>query len=181
MLFRSRGGGFCTFNGLLVAALALRAEGLVERVAIVDCDAHYGNGTEDILERLGRPGWLRHYTAGASFTARGESPRFFTELDEALAGFGEVDLVLYQAGADPHIDDPLGGLLTTEEMAERDRRVFAAAVRAKVPLVWCLAGGYQTDEAGGIGPVVALHTNTAREHLRAFAGHRAGGEAIPAG
>jgi acetoin utilization deacetylase AcuC-like enzyme len=166
----SRGGGFCTFNGLMVAALAMQAAGLVERVAIVDCDAHYGDGTDDILERLGNPAWVRHYTAGATLHSRTQSRRFFGELDEALAGFAEVDLVLYQAGADPHIDDPLGGLLTTDEMAERDRRVFAAAAQAKVPLVWCLAGGYQVDPEGSIGAVIALHSNTAREHLRAFGG-----------
>lgn len=165
----AEGHGFCTFNGLMVTALALRAAGLVERVAIVDCDAHYGDGTDDILEHLGKPDWLRHYTAGATFHTRAHARRFFTELDRALTCFDDVDLVLYQAGADPHVNDPLGGLLTTEEMAERDRRVFAAAAAAELPLVWCLAGGYQRDDDGGIGPVLALHHNTALAHLAAFA------------
>ena len=39
-------GGYCTFNGLMVTALALKDAGLVNRVAILDCDAHYGNGTD---------------------------------------------------------------------------------------------------------------------------------------
>ena len=38
------GEGFCTFNGLVVAAELLHAEGAA-RIAVVDCDLHYGNGT----------------------------------------------------------------------------------------------------------------------------------------
>src|SRR5574342_957518 len=41
-----RSEGFCTFNGLMVAALALREEG-VKRIGILDLDMHYGNGTDD--------------------------------------------------------------------------------------------------------------------------------------
>ena len=39
------GEGFCTFNGLVVAIDALRAAGAVQRVAVLDMDLHYGNGT----------------------------------------------------------------------------------------------------------------------------------------
>ena len=47
--FRDRGEGYCVFNDAAVAARTLQAEGLVERVAIVDCDVHQGNGTAAIL------------------------------------------------------------------------------------------------------------------------------------
>ena len=43
--------GFCTFNGLMVTALALLEEGVVRSIGILDCDAHYGNGTDDIVQR----------------------------------------------------------------------------------------------------------------------------------
>lgn len=43
--------GFCTFNGLMVTAARLVAEGF-RRVAIVDCDHHYGNGTDNILDQM---------------------------------------------------------------------------------------------------------------------------------
>jgi acetoin utilization deacetylase AcuC-like enzyme len=87
----------------------------------------------------------------------------------------DCDLILYQAGADPHVDDPLGGWLTTEQLRERDRRVFAAAVEWHVPVAWNLAGGYQRTEDGGIGPVLEIHRNTMRECAAAYltAGHRA--------
>ncbi len=43
------GEGYCTFNGLMVTALALQAERPGLRVGIVDYDYHDGNGTADIL------------------------------------------------------------------------------------------------------------------------------------
>src|SRR5688572_29956345 len=42
------GEGFCTFNGLVVAVDALRASGEVEKVAVLDLDLHYGNGTAQL-------------------------------------------------------------------------------------------------------------------------------------
>ena len=52
--------GFCTFNGLAIAAIILREEGLVKRIGIADFDAHYGNGTADIIERLGLDHVVNH-------------------------------------------------------------------------------------------------------------------------
>ena len=49
--FRDRGEGFCVFNDAAIAALAMRAEGRVARIAIIDCDVHQGNGTAAILAR----------------------------------------------------------------------------------------------------------------------------------
>jgi acetoin utilization deacetylase AcuC-like enzyme len=45
---RDTGYGFCIFNNVAVAAQAARRAG-IERVAIVDIDAHHGNGTEAIF------------------------------------------------------------------------------------------------------------------------------------
>ena len=46
------GYGYCTFNGLMVTALALKAEGKASRVGILDCDQHYGDGTAEIMTAL---------------------------------------------------------------------------------------------------------------------------------
>ncbi len=162
------GSGFCTFNGLMVTAMAVHSEGSAGRVAILDCDQHYGDGTDHILERLGSPAWVRHFTAGESFHHPRQVPEFFARLREEIAALEGFDLVLYQAGADPHIDDPLGGWLTTEQLRERDAIVFEGVAALGVPLVWNLAGGYQRDASGGITPVLEIHTNTAREHLRVY-------------
>lgn len=163
----ARGGGFCTFNGLLVAALGLLAEGAVRRVAILDCDMHWGDGTAEILRRQGERRVL-HLTAGEHFSRRSQAPAFFGWLARALERCAEVDLVVYQAGADPHVDDPLGGLLCDEELARRDAQVFEALARAGVPVAWNLAGGYQRAPDGGIPKVLAIHRRTALACLAAF-------------
>ena len=153
--------GYCTFNGLMVTAMALLASGEVERIGIIDCDAHYGNGTDDIIRRLKVQG-VRHHTLGKHFhDAHDVGPqgkRFLKWLEQAIDDCQGVDLVIYQAGADPHIKDPLGGMLTEVAMAKRDHAVFEAF--AGRPLVWNLAGGYQRDASGGIEPVLRLHRNT---------------------
>lgn len=150
----SFGGGFCTFNGLMIAALALRAEGLVSKVAILDCDQHYGDGTADIIKALGLDAFIRHVTAGHGYPC--EADAFLKRLPKIVTSFSDCDLLLYQAGADPHIDDPLGGWLSTEELHKRDQCVFATAKRRRLPIVWNLAGGYQHP----IEKVLDVHDNT---------------------
>jgi acetoin utilization deacetylase AcuC-like enzyme len=153
--------GFCSFNALIVTAMKLYAEGRVESVGIIDLDMHYGNGTQDLINRHGLH-WIRHHTQGRQFQEPADlgrgGERYFKWLDKALADCRDADLVLFQAGADPHIRDPLGGLLTEQQMALRDHAVFGAL--SGRPLVWNLAGGYQTDRDGGIAPVLRLHRNT---------------------
>ncbi len=156
----SRGGGYCTFNGLLLAALAVLDAG-AKRIAIVDCDQHYGDGTDEILRHLNLDQRVRHWTLGAhSGTERQRLAKLEAELVAAAA---ECDLILYQAGADSHKDDPLGGVFTTAGYRERDRLVFAAAARAGVPLAWNLAGGYQEP----LQKVLDLHAITLEEALAA--------------
>ena len=156
-------GGFCTFNGLMVAALALRAEHPLARVAILDCDHHFGDGTEDIIERTGSREWVSHYTFGAADAVRSRAVDWLERLPEIVATTIEgCGVAIYQAGADPHVDDELGRVLTTEQLAERDRIVFAECVRAGVPVVTNLAGGYQRP----VSKVVALHVQTLREFDR---------------
>lgn len=152
----SKSGGFCTFNGLMIAALTLRAEGLVRKVAILDCDEHYGDGTDEIIDRLALRKFVYHVTASRGYPR--EPTAFLKMLPKLVAGFTDCDLILYQAGADPHVDDPLGGWLTTSELYERDYSVFAAARRHNIPIAWNLAGGYQEP----IEKVLEIHDNTLR-------------------
>lgn len=161
----SGGGGYCTFNGLMVAAVVLQREGLVGRVGIIDCDYHWGDGTSSIIETLGLEGWLRHFSSGAEFTEPSDTAGFFQRLGQEVEAKSDCDLVLYQAGADPHIHDPLGGFLTTEELRLRDSIVFKGLARLGVPVAWNLAGGYQQEDDGSIPAVLEIHMNTAREAL----------------
>jgi acetoin utilization deacetylase AcuC-like enzyme len=179
------GEGFCTFNGLIVAADALKARGELETVSILDMDLHYGNGTAALVAT--RP-WLsalsiygsdyqdneayndvtvRRHTDGpnhvsVTLPAGCEGPRLNQILDQHLPGLlkrGKPDLLLYQAGADPLKEDPYSPLaLSHTDLLERDRRVFAFARQYAIPLAWVLAGGYTRD----ITKVVEAHLNTFR-------------------
>ena len=153
------GGGFCTFNGLIVTAQALIRDADLQRILILDCDMHYGDGTEEIIERLTLQNCIENYTLGRWFDTPQEAPAYLAKVRAIAARFGDYDLILYQAGADVHVDDPLGGVLTTNQMIERDRMVFEGAREAAVPIAWNLAGGYQEP----LSRVTALHVNTMRE------------------
>ena len=162
------GGGYCTFNGLVVTAQALHERGLAKRVAILDFDQHYGDGTDEIIRRLELK-HIVHITAGNGYE---RDPTLITKLKAQVKswidGSMPVDIVLYQAGADAHVDDPLGGWLTTDQMTLRDQQVFAVCDACDIPVVWNLAGGYQRDQQGGIEPVLALHRNTMRVCLDTY-------------
>jgi len=147
-------GGFCTFNGLIVTAVALKKEG-VSRVGILDFDQHYGDGTDDIIGRL-KLDWITHYTAGRDYKRVNQADEFLSAIPAIVETMTDCDVILYQAGADPHIDDPLGGWLTTEQLARRDSLVFLTAARLKLSVAWNLAGGYQTP----LDKVLDIHDNT---------------------
>lgn len=157
------GGGFCTFNGLMVTALSLLQRQKVKRVAILDLDMHYGNGTQDIIDTLGVSEQVKHWSRSFSPS---KAEQFLCSLPEQVQALcQDCDVLLYQAGADSHCNDPLGGYLTTEQMLRRDELVFKTARELNIPVAWNLAGGYQRDGQGGIRPVLELHDNT----MHAFA------------
>ena len=149
--------GFCTFNGLMVTAMALHASGEATRVGILDFDQHYGDGTDNIIDRL-HIDWIKHYSAGEHYGFAAEAKRFLSSIPALVAAMKDCDVILYQAGADPHIDDPLGGWLTTEQLYERDLLVFQAAAALMIPVAWNLAGGYQTP----LRRVLRIHDGTMR-------------------
>lgn len=162
--------GFCTFNGLMITAARLLAEARIERIAIVDCDYHYGDGTQAIIDAQQLADRVLHLSLGQTYRRRTDALPYLAAIErlgETLAAF-RPDLVLYQAGADTHVDDPMGGLLTTEQMRERDRGVFATTRALGIPVAWNLAGGYQVEPDGSIPRVIALHLNTFEEALRVW-------------
>ena len=153
-------GGYCTFNGLMVAAALLRERAWPQRVGILDLDQHYGNGTRTSSTRSSAR-WVQplHRRSIRLPPRRRES---FLRAAGVAGRLLRLRVLLYQAGADPHVDDPLGGWMTTEQLMKRDRIVFREARQVGLPVAWNLAGGYQRDADGGIGPVLAIHRNTMR-------------------
>ena len=180
--FRDRGEGFCVFNDAAIAALAMRAEGRVERVAIIDCDVHQGNGTAAILAN--RPECFTFSIHGArnypfdkecsdldvELPDGTTDDTYLTALQAALGPVfarGKPDMVIYLAGADPYEDDRLGRLkLTKAGLAERDQLVFDKVRQRGLPIAIAMAGGY----ARQIDDTVEIHANTvcaAARHFRA--------------
>jgi acetoin utilization deacetylase AcuC-like enzyme len=166
----ARARGFCTFNGLVVAAQMLKRDGVAGKVGILDCDHHEGDGTDDLVLRHGLT-WVTHITMGKHFCLPYQAKNFFHMLPKAMEILSDCDVILYQAGADPHINDPLGGWLTSDQLRKRDRIVFEAAVRLQVPIAWNLAGGYQEP----LRKVLRIHDATMLECARVYAGVSVGG------
>ena len=174
------GGGFCTFNSLIMAAQMAHTAG-AETVAIVDMDCHWGNGTQDIMDRLKLGDWLRHYSFGRQSLRPASSDDLWpfygagpngSDVDPSVDAWlrnltdrmqcvmSGVDLVIFNAGVDSHADDPLGGYLTTEDMARRDDIVLRTAFELGIPVALALAGGYQKEANGSINAVLRLHDTT---------------------
>ena len=75
------------------------------------------------------------------------------------------DLLWYLAGADPYVEDQLGGLgLTMSGLMERDRKVIAAARSRGIPIAITFAGGY----ARRVEDTVQIHVNTILAAREAF-------------
>lgn len=157
------GGGFCTFNGLVIAAMLLKKWGLAKKVGILDLDMHYGNGTDNIIKKLNLD-FISHYTFGGTMVSKESAEIFLKQLPDIVCNLKDCDVILFQAGADPHVDDPLGGVLTSEQMQRRDRIVFENAKKIGVPVAWNLAGGYQSP----LRKVLDIHDATAIECLKAY-------------
>lgn len=152
-------GYFCTFNGLVASAMKLNQKG--KSVAIIDCDMHFGNGTADILQRINGP--IYHFSFGEHFFRPSDAIRYL----DCLSGYVKdmlkkfaPDVIIYQAGADVHVDDPYGGVLTTSQIYERDLCMFEIAKELNTSIAWNLAGGYQVDSDGSIQKVLDIHLNT---------------------
>ena len=172
--FRDHGEGFCVFNDAAVAARAMQAEGRSQRVLIVDCDVHQGNGTASILR--GDDSIFTFSIHGArNFPFEKETSdldielpdgcndaAYLLQLDHGLDtafDLARPDLVIYLAGADPYHDDRLGRLaLSFNGLAERDRRVFGRCQALGLPVAVAMAGGY----ARQIDDTVTIHATTIR-------------------
>jgi acetoin utilization deacetylase AcuC-like enzyme len=151
------GGGFCTFNGLVLALAHVHRLGLVRRAVILDFDGHFGDGTEACLYSK-KMSWVHHMTREQPF----KEAEFATN-QAVTAISSRPDLVLYQAGADSWEGDSFGvGYFTEAQWLERDRRIFEAAKQYGVPIVWNLAGGYSGAKT------IRLHCATFEIACRTF-------------
>jgi acetoin utilization deacetylase AcuC-like enzyme len=171
--FPDHGEGFCAVNDIAVAIRCVQHEKVVQRAMVVDCDVHHGNGTAAVFA-----GDHSVFTLSIHQFNNYPSEKPPSSLDIHLAdGIGDAEylhrlgsgyrsaltmfkpeLIIYVAGADPYMEDQLGGLsLTFDGLKERDRLVIWTALTHHVPVAIVLAGGY----AQSVEDTVTIHTNTA--------------------
>ena len=157
---RSGYGGSCYLNNAAIAAQALRAAG-IDRVAVLDIDAHHGNGTQSIFYRRADvfygsvhvdpgAGWFPHYLGFAG--ERGEGQGLGANQNIPLAP---------GSGDEPWLD-AVGQLCAQVRTAGAGAVVLslgvdAAAADPESPLE-VTADGYRAAGAliGELGPVAVI-------------------------
>jgi acetoin utilization deacetylase AcuC-like enzyme len=169
--FANHGEGFCLFNDVAVALRLLLDAGSIARAAVIDLDVHHGNGTAFIFEHEPRVFTFSMHQQHnyPAFKPRGSfdvglpdgvgDDAYLERLAASLPRVFESqpDLVCYLAGADPFVEDQLGGLsLTKTGLRARDRLVLAECATRGIATVVTLAGGY----AHRVDDTVDIHYGT---------------------
>lgn len=159
--FPDYGSGFCVFNDLAVASRRVQRLGLAQKILIVDLDVHQGDGTAAIFQ-----GDSSVFTFSMhchkNFPFRKQRSDLDVPLPEGMADDDYLktlalhlpdilsqfrpDLVLYDAGVDPHRDDRLGKLaLTDEGLFRRDKYVLESCLNRGYPVATVVGGGYHKN------------------------------------
>ena len=184
-------GGSCYLNNAAIAADALRARG-ARRVAVLDIDAHHGNGTQAIFYNRAdvfygsvhvdpAAGWFPHFMGFADETGHGAGQgtnrniplpprsgdeRWLTALDELVdvaAEFG-ADALVVSLGVDSAADDPESPLRLTQDGIRASGILLG---RMGLPTVAVQEGGYHLQSLGSL--VAACLSGLAEGAARALA------------
>ncbi len=180
---RRLASGFCIYNDLAIAINSLTRHGL--RVAYLDVDVHHGDGVQEILYEDPRVMTVSLHESGKYlFPGTGEVRELgsgvgrglklnlplepFTEGESYLEVFDKVvpaalrhfrpDVLVVQAGADAHFDDPLSDLmLTTRDYEAIFRRILEwADAFAAGRVLFTLGGGYSFRAAPRVWTILYL-------------------------
>jgi acetoin utilization deacetylase AcuC-like enzyme len=167
------GSGFCVFNDVAVAVAALKGRGLITRALIIDLDVHQGDGTASIFAD-DRDIYTFSLHCQKNFPFRKSESDCDIGLDrgtgddEYLGVLGNIlprlidthqpDIIFYNAGVDPHIDDKLGQLaLSDYGLRQRERMVINEVRSRGIALATVMGGGYGDNRF-----------DIARRHLMVF-------------
>jgi acetoin utilization deacetylase AcuC-like enzyme len=159
--FPNYGSGFCIFNDLAIAARVLQNLALVKTVLIVDLDVHQGDGTAFIFQdnpdvftfsmhcEVNFPGTKQQSDLDVPLPQGMEDDAYLQTLASYLPDLlhqFKPDLVLYDAGVDPHLSDRLGKLcLTDTGLFRREMQVLSTCVSAGYAIACVIGGGYADD------------------------------------
>ncbi len=183
--------GFCFFNTIAIGARMLQRRYGVRRIAIIDWDAHHGNGTQNtfyddagvlyvslhqypLFPGTGRRS-ERGKDAGAGYnlniplapgsTDHDACQAFRDEAEPAIAAY-RPEIIMVSAGFDGHVDERLAGwMMTASGYAYMTRRVVALADRySDGRVISLLEGGYHLPSL----------ISCVNEHLRELRGRKPG-------
>jgi len=106
--------GFCYFNNIAVALARLQSEGLIEKALILDCDLHFGDGTNNFFAGSD----VEYFQPGGR-----DGQSFVEEVRSKFQQGKGYSILAVSAGFDRHVED-WGGQLTTN-----DYRTIGALVK----------------------------------------------------
>ena len=157
--------GFCIYNNVAVGANYLIEKYKYNKVAIIDFDVHHGNGTQDIFYNNEKVLYISthqypYYPGSGSEKEKGKFNNVLnipleagTTAEEYLNAYEHVlkklkefkpEFLLFSAGFDAHIDDPLAQLRLNKEdfyqLTKRTLDVVKSFCNGNV--VSILEGGY---------------------------------------
>lgn len=157
------GYGYCTFNGIIIALREVKKLKPDLTALILDFDGHYGDGTEDLIKHHDL-NWITHLTHEGDLVSGSQIHNTKTAV-WAIQN-KKPDIIIYQPGADSHIEDPYRtGYFTDVGWSYRDRWIFMAAQEERIPIVWNMAGGYGQK-------TVDLHHRTFRSAIKIYEPNR---------
>lgn len=162
----SSGSGFCTFNGLAIAAKRAYEHG-ARRILVLDLDAHCGGGTYGMTRPLGVVqidvstssfDWWRpdpdDKESDLEFTAPEDYLQKVQRALQRASRLGPWDLVLYNAGM-----DPFNTGVSSAVLKRREQMVAGWCAQHGVPTVATVAGGYTWGNVT-MDKLVQLHRMT---------------------
>lgn len=152
------GEGFCVYNDVAIAIRMLKQAMWVQKVLVIDCDVHQGNGTAEIFKNdndvftfsmhgeKNYPFVKPPSTLDVGLPDGTSDTEYLLTLEESLnqifSNF-EPDLIFYLAGIDPLETDHFGRLsLSMDGLKDREHFVIETITRKEIPLVLLLSGGY---------------------------------------
>ena len=157
--------GFCIYNNVAVGANYLIEKYKYNRVAIIDFDVHHGNGTQDIFYNNEKVLYISthqypYYPGSGSEQEKGNfnnilnipleagitAEEYLNAYEHVLKKLKEFkpEFVLFSAGFDAHIDDPLAQLrLNSEDFYQLTKRTLEISKSfCNGNVVSILEGGY---------------------------------------
>jgi len=172
----SRADGFCYLNNTAITARAMLTSGLCTRVGIIDLDNHHGDGTQELLGRIGSCAYASVHAEGFPGTGLvdGDGPAWnwllpagtgdevwletLKQLLDLMVAWGPDGIVI-SFGCDVLAGDPVGSMMLTQVGLDRGARQVLERFQ-KLPTISVLCGGYVTSEL----------EESVRRHVLALAG-----------